>query len=61
MTEMPSYPVFKLIRTFIPNILLCFRVLTIILKIEVKSCLPEKVGVYFSTFQKAGIINKKFE
>ena len=42
-----------------------FRVLTRILKIGVKCCCPEKVGVlpYFSieTFQKVGVRNEKLE
>ena len=41
------------------------RVLTRILKIGVKCCCPEKVGVlpYFSieTFQKVGVRNEKLE
>ena len=62
MTDMPSWPVFKLIRAFIPNILICFRVLTIILKIEVKKLSSrKKLGVYFSLFKKSGVRDKKLE
>ena len=52
MTDMPSWPVFKLIRAFIPNILICSRVLTIILKIEVKKLSSRKSWSLLFSFQK---------
>ena len=49
----------------LPSTHFCHRVLARILKIGVKCCRPEKVGVlpYFSieTFQKVGVRNEKLE